>query len=114
VDPGDSDDEAPMNCEVQSPFTSDESVYKKYWHLFAHAQDKYFQNAVGKYFLDSYFQLCTWVLKRDLQVYLSTNPNGKYQPGFAHVGWNLPKRTLQDRSLLSLSSATHTQSGATG
>ena len=82
-DSGDSDDEAPMDREVRSPFTSDESVcinalLEKYWRLFSHTQDKYFHNAVGKYFLDSYFQLCTWVLKRDLQLYLSTNPNGEY------------------------------------
>ena len=105
-DSGDSDDDAPQGQKVVSPFTPEETVHinmllQKYWHRFTHAQDKLFENAVGKFFLQSYFELCACVpgrMERDIQVFHSTNPNGENQPGFARVGWCVPPRQLQDTS----------------
>ena len=73
-------------------------VLQDCWARFTHAQHKLFQNAVGKFFLESFLKLCTCVLNCHLQVLVSTNPNGQYQPGFTEVGWTVPAKVTQDNS----------------
>ena len=99
-DSRDSDDSAPKD---QKSGTPEETVQinlllRKYWRSFTHAQDRVFRNTVGKFFLEHYFQLCTCVLDRDIQVFHSTNPNSENQPGFARVGWCVPPRQLRENS----------------
>ena len=58
---------APRDDHVTSPFTKEETVcinvvLQDCWTRFTHAQDKHFQNAVGKFFLESFFKLCMCVL----------------------------------------------------
>jgi hypothetical protein len=71
VDSGDSDDEAPKDGKVESPWTSTEAAHinnvllKNYWCSFTHAQDRSFQHAVGKFFLENYFKHCvhaSWIV----------------------------------------------------
>ena len=100
---GDSDDDAPRDDSVPSPFTREESirielVLQECWMRCTHAQDKNFQNAVGKFFLESFFKLCTSVLDCHLEVLVSTNPNGQHQPGFTEVGWTLPAKHTRENS----------------
>jgi hypothetical protein len=100
---GDSGEEAPRDDLVTSPFTDEETVYinivlQDCWARFTHAQHKLFQNAVGKFFLESFLKLCTCVLNCHLQVLVSTNPNGQYQPGFTEVGWTVPAKVTRKLS----------------
>ena len=71
MDSGDSDDEAPKDGKVESPWTSTEAAHinnvllKNYWCSFTHAQDRSFQHAVGKFFLENYFKHCvhaSWIV----------------------------------------------------
>ena len=112
--PGASDGEGPMVRTVESPWMELEAAYintvllKNYWTSFTHAQERDFQNAVGKFFLEHYSRLCTTIIDQDLQVYHSTNPNGENQPGFARVGWCLPPRGLRTPLVLSVSTSAST------
>ena len=87
----DSGDEVAPDEEIPPAISSDEQVifnrdHSRLHQFYHHARKAAFSNAQGKAFIKAF---CDMLLTPPHQVLMSTNPNGRLQPGSMSVEWNI-------------------------